>query len=114
MNQLTGERIACAAGLVKPSGRRDGGGRGAGVHVRAMRGGGVAVTVIIAPIPRFTVATAKNPVPISPGMFTMPSLLRVAARPTMSGTGAAEADRSSVLSPWTVSAKAVFAHPKPS
>ena len=37
-DRITGLRIARAAGLVKPSGRPGGGGgRGAGVHVRAMR-----------------------------------------------------------------------------
>src|SRR5437867_3405846 len=46
--------------------------------------GGLAVpvsadTVMLAPAPRFTVATANMPVPVGPGMLTIPSLPRVAA-----------------------------------
>ena len=49
----------------------------------------VSADAVIAPVaPTFTVAAAKAPVPFVPGMFTMPSLVGVAANATTSGTGA--------------------------
>ena len=54
--------------------------------------------------PTFTVATAKAPVPFVPGIFTMPSLVVVAANATMSGTGVAEAESSNVFSPVLIGA----------
>src|SRR5262245_55478842 len=41
--------------------------------------------------PTFTVATANAVLPFGPGMFTMPSLVGVAASATMSGTSTDEA-----------------------
>ena len=58
-----------------------------------------ADAVMPALAPTFTVATAKAPVPVAPGMFTMPSWVGVAAQATMSETGVAETESSSVFSP---------------
>src|SRR6266436_3484594 len=63
-----------------------------------------AVAVIVAAAPTLTEATAKNPVPVSPGMFTIPSLPRVAASATMSGIGTGAADSRSVLTPGVIGA----------
>ena len=46
---------------------------------------------MLPPAPTFTVATAKAPVPVTPGMFTIPGS-PLAASATMSGTGVVEAD----------------------
>lgn len=62
--------------------------------------------------PTFAVATAKAPVPFVPGIFAMPSLVDVAANATMSGTGVAEAERSTVLSPVLIGAGKVLAQSK--
>ena len=59
---------------------------------------------------RFTVATAKNPVPVVPGMFTIPSPSSVAARATMSGVGVVDADSRSVSRPLTTGAPEALAH----
>jgi hypothetical protein len=56
----------------------------------------------------FTVATAKAPVPVVPGMFTMPGSGDVAARATMSGTGVEDAESSKVLVPVRVATGLVF------
>src|SRR5262249_36399605 len=61
-----------------------------------------AEAVMEAPSPTLTVATAKNPVPVLPGMLPMPSLLTVAASATMSGTGVGAPEISSVLMPTSV------------
>src|SRR6266851_9069399 len=63
-----------------------------------------AVAVIVAATPTLTEATVKNPVPVSPGMFTIPSLPRVAASATMSGIGVGAADSRSVLTPGVIGA----------
>src|SRR5262249_23473767 len=57
------------------------------VRHRAMRTGRFAApvsaeTVIVPPAPRFTVATAKTPVPVIPGILTIPSFFRVALMAT--------------------------------
>src|SRR5262245_41038902 len=65
-----------------------------------------AETVTTPLAPTFVVATAKIPVPASE-TFTIPSLLNVVARAMMSGTGAAEALRSSVFRPTMVGAMSV-------
>ena len=46
----------------------------------------------VSPAPRFTVATANTPLLLVPGIFMMPSFVRVAAMATMSATGLAEAE----------------------
>src|SRR5215475_13150652 len=49
----------------------------------------VSADTVMAPArPTFTVATANTPNPLSPERVTIPSLFVVAARATMSGTGA--------------------------
>src|SRR5437867_627244 len=58
-----------------------------------------AVTVIRPLAPTLTVATANAPVPVAPGMFTIPVLPAVAPSATMSGTGVGDADKSSVFTP---------------
>ena len=58
--------------------------------------------------PTFTVATAKTPDPVSPGIVTIPSLLIVALTATISGIGNVEADSSSVLTPTITGAGSVF------
>src|SRR5262245_28712376 len=60
----------------------------------------VSADAVIFPLsPTFIVATAKAPTPFVPEMFAIPSFLGVATKATMSGTGAAEAESRSVLSP---------------
>jgi hypothetical protein len=63
--------------------------------------------VIIAPAPTFTVATAKDPMPVGPGMSTIPGS-PLATSATMSGTGVTEADSSRVLTPTIVAACTVL------
>ena len=73
----------------------------------------VSADAVIVPVaPTFTVATAKAPVPFGPEMFTMPSLVSVAAKATMSGTGVADAESKSVFSPMLIGAGSVFAQSK--
>jgi hypothetical protein len=69
-------------------------------------------TVMRPATPTFTVATPNTPVPVLPGMFTIPVLPMVAPSATMSGTGVFDADRSSALSPRSFSTRAVFSPPK--
>jgi hypothetical protein len=69
-------------------------------------------TLIFPAAPTFTAATAKNPVPLTPGMFTMPSLPTVAPSATTSGTGVVEAVRSKVLTPDMLRAGLVFSQSK--
>ena len=71
-----------------------------------------AEAVIVAVAPTFTVATEKAPVPLVPGMVTMPSLVVVAARATMSAIGVAEAESSKVFSPTLIGAGSLFAQLK--
>ena len=60
----------------------------------------VSADAVMFPLaPTFTVATAKAPMPFVPRMFTMPSLVVVAANATMSGTGVAEAESSKRVQP---------------
>src|SRR5262245_46810473 len=73
-----------------------------------------ADAVMLAFVPRFIVATAKTPVPLVPGIFTIPSLANVADSATMSGTGVSEAENSKVLSPATIETRFVFAQTNPS
>src|SRR5262245_4777679 len=63
-----------------------------------------ADTVMLPLAPTFTVATAKAPVPLEPGMLTIPSLVAVAPKATMSGTGVADAERSRLFSPTVIGA----------
>src|SRR6266536_2578538 len=73
----------------------------------------VSADAVILPLtPTFTVATAKAPVPFVPGIFTMPSLVVVATKATMSGTGVADAESSKVFSPVLVGAGFVFPQAK--
>ena len=59
----------------------------------------VSADAVMLPLaPTFTVATAKAPVPVAPGIFTMPSLVSVAAKATMSGTGVAGGGKQAVCS----------------
>ena len=71
-----------------------------------------AEAVIVAVDPTFTVATANAPVPFAPGMFTIPSLVVVAANATMSGTGIVEAENRSVFSPELTGAGLLFVQSK--
>ena len=71
-----------------------------------------AEAVIVPPIPRFSVATEKTPVPLAPGIFTMLSLVRVAATATISGVGVSEAENESVLTPGLMRAGSVFVQSK--
>ena len=69
----------------------------------------VLVDAVMSPeAPTLTVATENAPTP--PVTLAMPSPLIVAASATMSGTGVAEADRSSVLRPTMTGAGSVLAH----
>src|SRR5262245_34669255 len=69
----------------------------------------VSVDAVIVPsAPTFTVATARAPVPFVPRMFTMPSLVAVAAKATMSGTGVADAENKSVFRPVMMGAGLVL------
>ena len=66
----------------------------------------VSADAVMLPLaPTFTVATANAPVPVVPGMLTMPSLVSVAAKATMSGTGVADAENKSVLRPTKLGAE---------
>src|SRR5215475_8585770 len=67
-----------------------------------------AVTVILLLAPTLTVATANAALPFGPGMFTMPSLVGVAASATISGTSTDEAVSRSVLTPTNSPAGSVF------
>jgi hypothetical protein len=67
-----------------------------------------AVAVIVPLAPTFTVATANTPVPVVPGILTMPSLVGVAARATISGIGVGAAERRRVLSPEMLGAGLLF------
>src|SRR6266536_423967 len=73
-----------------------------------------ADAVIVPPAPTFTVATAKAPVPLVPGISTMPSLLDVAARATMSDTGVDSAEKRRVLIPERMGTRELLAQSKPS
>lgn len=73
----------------------------------------VSADAVMVPFtPTFTVATAKAPVPFVPGIFTMPSLVAVAAKATISGTGVADAENKSVFKPTLTGAGLVFAQAK--
>src|SRR5262245_63675641 len=73
----------------------------------------VSADAVICPLaPTFTVATEKKPVPLAPGMFTMPFPDGVAPSATMSGWGVSEADIRSVLRPVTGNAEGRFVQPK--
>ena len=61
--------------------------------------------VMLSLAPTFTVATANNPVPVVPGIFTMPSFVGVATNATMSATGVADAENSNVLIPVRIGAE---------
>ena len=68
-----------------------------------------ADAVILPLAPTFTVATTNTPVPVLPGIFAIPSLVRVAASATMSGTGVAEAENSKVFNPELIVAALALA-----
>src|SRR5262245_60929142 len=70
------------------------------------------MAVIVPLAPTFTVATEKTPVPVVPRISTIPLLVRVAARATISDTGAAEADNNRVLRPVITGAGLALAHAK--
>ena len=70
--------------------------------------GVLADAVIVAVLPTFTVATEKAFEPLVPDKLTMPSPVGVAASATISGTGEAEADSSSVFKPTVVGAGLLF------
>ena len=70
----------------------------------------VGMAVMMPVAPTFTVATAKAPVPLVPGILTMPGSGAVAARATMSGIGVADAENASVFRPALIEAAAAFAH----
>jgi hypothetical protein len=73
----------------------------------------VSTKAVIFPLaPTFTVATAKAPVPLVPGMLTIPSLFCVAAKATMSGTGVVEAESKSVFRPVIIGAGFVLKQSK--
>src|SRR4029434_10422233 len=73
----------------------------------------VSADAVIFPLaPTFTVATANAPVPVVPGTFTMPSLVVVAAKATMSGTGVEDPESSNVFSPTLIGAGSLFAQSK--
>src|SRR5262249_23248161 len=71
-----------------------------------------AETVIVHWAPRFIAATEKIPVPVVPGIWTIPSWVRVAARATMSGPAVVEADSSRVSMPETIWAAGALAQTK--
>src|SRR5262245_7123593 len=64
--------------------------------------------VIEPPAPTFTAATEKAPIPVGPGMLTLPSVVSVATSDTMSGTGVDDADSRNVLTPTITGAGSVF------
>src|SRR5215510_15120824 len=73
----------------------------------------VSADTVISPLaPRFTVATAKAPVPLVPATSTMTSLVNVAVRATMSGIGVVEAENSKVFNPELIGAGRVLAQSK--
>jgi hypothetical protein len=73
----------------------------------------VSADAVIVPLaPTFTVATAKAPGPLVPGTLTMPSLVVVAAKATISGTGVGDAESGSVFSPVLIGAGLVFVQSK--
>jgi hypothetical protein len=74
----------------------------------------LAVAVIAAVAPTFTVATANAFAPELPGMWRMPSLVAVAASATMSGTGVAEAESNSVFRPGKIGGPSRLEQRKPS
>src|SRR5580692_2595185 len=63
----------------------------------------LALAVIVASAPTLTVATAKTPVPVTPGISTKPGS-PLAASATTSGTGVVEPDRLRVSTPMVVAA----------
>src|SRR5262249_27100705 len=69
-------------------------------------------TVSVASVPRFMAATEKMPVPVVPGILTIPSFFSVALMATMSGTGVVEAESSRVLRPDTIGAAVALAQTK--
>ena len=71
-----------------------------------------ADAVILPLAPTFTVATANTPMPVLPGIFTIPSLLGVAANATMSGIGVADAENSKVFNPELIGAGSLLAQSK--
>jgi hypothetical protein len=71
-----------------------------------------AAAVIVPLAPTFAVATANAPVPVVPGIFTIPSLLAVATSAMTSGTGVVDADNSNVFSPLLLAAALAFVHVK--
>src|SRR5262245_43357546 len=82
-----------------------------------MRTGSVAApvsaeTVIVPSVPRFIAATAKAPVPVVPGISTIPLLVRVALTARMSGTDVVEAESSRALRPETIGAAVALAQKK--
>src|SRR4029450_10337404 len=68
--------------------------------------------VRLSPAPKLTVATANTPVPLGPGIFTMPSPLRVAVKAIRSGVGLEEAEKRRVLSPEMIGAGSELAQLK--
>src|SRR5262245_8574572 len=70
----------------------------------------VSADTVISPLePTFTDATENTPVAPTPGTWTMPSLFRVAASATMSGT-APPADSRNVFTPFTTGAAGALSH----
>ena len=67
------------------------------------------LTIKVSLAPTFTLATAKKPVPIVFGMCTMPSLLTVAPKATISGMGVLEAESNNVFNPVTTLASLALA-----
>src|SRR5215468_6831080 len=59
-----------------------------------------------------TPAAAKKPVPLLPGMLTMPSLVGVTPMATMSGDGVGDADNMKVLRPITLTVTGVLEQAK--
>src|SRR5262245_46028930 len=68
----------------------------------------LADTVMVSPRPTLATATAKAPVLVSPGMWTIPSLDAVTGSATVSAGGVADGRSSSVLMPVNVGAGGVF------
>ena len=67
------------------------------------------LTIKVSLAPTFTLATAKKPVPVVPGMCTMPSLLTVATKATISAMGVSDAESNNVFNPVTTLASLVSA-----
>src|SRR5262245_38279839 len=73
----------------------------------------VSADIVRAPLtPRFTAPTTNTPVALVPGIFTMPSPVRVLDKATMSRVGPAAAENKKVLSPGTIGAGSVFKQSK--